>query len=55
MNKDLLTLITLYALCLTAGVYFTLNKPTPILVFSAVAVCLTAIGFLCAGLLRARK
>ena len=55
MNKYLLTLIALYAACLTAGVYFTLNRPTPILVFSAVAVCLTAIGFLCARLLRARK
>ncbi len=55
MNKDLLTLIALYAACLTAGVYFTLNRPTPILVFSGMAVCLTAIGFLCARLLRARK
>ena len=55
MNKDLLTLIALYAVCLTAGVYFTLNRPTPILVFSAMAVCLTAIVFLCASVLRTRK
>ena len=55
MYKYLLTLITLYAVCLTAGIYITLNRPTPILVFSAMAVCLTAIGIICAGLLHTSK
>ena len=55
MNKYTLILIILCCICGMTGIYILRSNPTPILVFSVMAVCLTAIGFICAGLLRTRK
>lgn len=55
MNKYTLILISLCCICGITGIYILRSNPTPILVFSVMAVCLMAIGFICVGLLRVRK
>ena len=55
MNNYSLLLISLCGICGLTGITILRSNPTPVQVFSIMAVCLTAIGLICAGLLRTRK
>lgn len=55
MDRYKLIMIALTCACALTGIAILRSSPTPMLIFSVMAVCLTVVCFVCVEMYRARK